>query len=103
MTRENYPLTWLAIALSQANQDVLLQMLWNVIRSNPVTQAILAGKTFETIPEATLRAAGFTGRNSTAKRRMQSINAWVETFHHAFGCHPNAGWAGYTPATPAAA
>lgn len=89
--------TWLAIALSQADQDVRLQVMWNIIRSNKVTKAILAGHTFDTIPETILREAGFTGRNSTAKRRMQSIHAWVETFHRTFGCHPHAGWAGYTP------
>jgi hypothetical protein len=89
--------TWLAIALSQADLDVRTQILWNIVRQNPITKAILAGETIQTVPEATLLAAGFTGRNSTARRRMQSIQAWVETFHHTFGCHPDAGWAGYTP------
>lgn len=94
--------TWLAIALSKADNDVRIQILWNIVRSDPVAKAILAGATFETIPEATLLAAGFTGRNSTAKRRMQSIRSWIDTFHDTFRCHPDAGWAGYAPTAIAA-
>lgn len=92
--------TPIAIALAQADHDVRTQILWNIVRSIPVAQAILAGKTLATMPDEVLAAAGMEARNSTAQRRMQSIRCWIRSFRKVFAQHHTARWAGYAPKAP---